>query len=241
MGHYGRMIDPRVGVCAAGESTLQGALHSGLDHRWISHGGWAGNPEGSPHPFLFGAVTVEREVSPECLADVVGPICDSFAQLKARSLKGRTPESGPPWMFREPDPLSDRRVSPDVVIRRVREDTEVSEWERIVFVANGSEPTTTGELHPAGSQNYPGLTLFLAEGDGELLGAGLGLEGPDSVTVSAVAVLPHHRGQGIGTALTAAALRLATQKPATLSTSELGRGAYQRLGFHEVGRATHWG
>lgn len=178
MGHYGRMIDPRVGVCAAGESTLQGAVHSGLDHRWISHGGWAGNPEGSPHPFLFGAVTVEREVSPECLVDVVGPICDSFAQLKARSLKGRTPESGPPWMFREPDPLSDRRVSPDVVIRRVREDTEVSEWERIVFVANGSEPTTTGELHPAGSQNYPGLTLFLAECDGELLGAGWGSRAP---------------------------------------------------------------
>lgn len=143
-------------------------------------------------------------------------------------------------MFREPRLVPDPCTPSGVVIRQVRENTEVLAWERVVFLANGSGPAAAGELHPAGSQRYPGLALFLAEADGQLIGAGLGLEGPASVTISAIAVLPSHRGRGIGTELTAAALRLAPHKPATLSTSELGRSAYHRLGFREVGRATHW-
>lgn len=144
-------------------------------------------------------------------------------------------------MFRGPGPVSNLCTAASaVIIRQVCEDAEVLAWERVVFLANGSEPAIPGELHPAGSQRYPGLTLFLAEADGQLVGAGLGLEGPGSVTVSAMAVLPSHRRCGIGTELTAAALRLAPNKPATLSTSKLGRSAYYRLGFREVGVATHW-
>lgn len=43
------------------------------------------------------------------------------------------------------------------------------------------------------------------------------------MTISAVAVLPSHRRSGIGTALTAAVIALAPDKPATLSTSDSAR------------------
>lgn len=74
----------------------------------------------------------------------------------------------------------------------------------------------------------------------EPIGAALGLVTATSVVVSAVAVLPAARGQGLGTALTQHAMRLAPDLPATLSSSQLGYEVYRRLGFVEVGRPVHW-
>lgn len=227
-------------MCAEGESRLQAALHAGLGRRWVVGDkiGWA--PAGAAHPLLFGAVTLDRDPPIEELLGVAGTICDSHAELTSRALPGRTGQPAPPWMFRKAGPLSRPLPADGVRIRRVTADAEVTVWERIVFRANSVEPDLPGELHPPGSQRYPGLTLLLAEREGEPIGAALGLVSPSCVTVSAVAVLPASRRAGTGTALTTAVLGLAPDRPATLSTSRLGAGIYTRLGFVEVGSAVHW-
>jgi ribosomal protein S18 acetylase RimI-like enzyme len=58
-----------------------------------------------------------------------------------------------------------------------------------------------------------------------------------------VSTLPAARGQGIGSALTLAALndaRLLDYRVGVLQSSEMGYGVYQRLGFREYCRMDHW-
>lgn len=238
--HDGDVNDAAVRMCAEGESRLQAALHAGLGHSWLVRGmiGW--DPAGAPHPLLLGAVTLARNPPIDALLAASGTICDSYAELTPHAVPGRTAQPAPPWMLRRPAPLSHTPSIDEVHIRRVTADAEVIVWERVVFQANRAEPAMPGELHPPGSQRYPGLALLLAEREGEPVGAALGLVSSSCVTVSAVAVLPPSRRAGIGTALTAAVLALAPDKPATLSTSRLGAGIYRRLGFQEVGSALHW-
>ena len=232
--------DVAVRLCAEGESRLQAALHSGLGRRWVARPkmGWA--PAGAPHPLLFGAVTLDRNPPVDALLAVSGRICDSFAELAPQAVPGRTPQPAPPWMFRKAGPPRRVPAVEGVRILRITADAEVTRWERVVFRANGADPARPGELHPPGSQRYPGLALLLAEREGVPIGAALGLVSPSCVTVSAVAVLPASRRAGTGTALTAAVLALAPGKPATLSSSRLGAGLYRELGFQEVGSALHW-
>lgn len=180
------------------------------------------------------------KASPAPLADVAGIVCDSFAEFDAHDLPGRRSEAANPWMYRHPAAVSEPALPDGVRIRRVTSDADVARWERVVFEANGQEPDPPGELHPAGSQRQPGLSLLLAEHGRAPVGAAMGLVGEVSVVVSAVAVLPTMRGAGLGTALTLRALALAPGLPATLTASELSYRIYGRLGFVEVGRPAHW-
>ncbi|WP_425606986.1 GNAT family N-acetyltransferase [Ornithinimicrobium faecis] len=143
-------------------------------------------------------------------------------------------------MHRAPAGLDDHPLPVGAAIRPVASDLDVAAWERVVFESNGGPPSRPGELHPAGSQRQPGLSLLLANVRGRPVGAALGLVTGSCVVVSAVAVLPAFRGTGLGTALTQRVLALAPGLPATLSSSEIGYGVYRRLAFVEVGRPIHW-
>lgn len=234
------MSDDRAQLCVRGENHLQSVLHRGLGGQWRvgDHYAWA--PAGAPHQFLLGALTLTSKVSPASLADVGGIVCDSFAEFDAKDMTGRRGEAANPWMYRHPATLSESALPGEVRIRRATSDADVARWEQVVFEANGQEPDPPGELHPAGSQRQPGLSLLLAEQVGAPVGAAMGLVGELSVVVSAVAVLPPMRGAGLGTALTQRVLALAPDLPATLTASELSYGIYGRLGFVEVGRPVHW-
>ena len=119
-------------------------------------------------------------------------------------------------------------------------DADVAWFEYVAFLsADGELPARSGELHPPGSQRQPGMTLLVAEIDGEGVGTALSVATGRVNNIGAVAVMPAHRGRGIAAALTEAAIAVADSVPATLSATPAGRGVYQRLGFTEVGRPVH--
>ncbi len=200
--------------------------------------GWT--PEGVPHRFLLGAVTLNMTASAGALAEVQGTVCDSFATFDENDMPSRRRAESNPWMHRAPGAVDDHTLPVGFTIRSVTSDSDTIAWERVVFEANGGPPSRPGELHPAGSQRQPGLSLLLAELNGRPAGGALGLVTRSCLVVSAVAVLPAVRGAGLGTALLQRVLALASELPATLSSSDIGQGVYGRLGFVEVGRPVHW-
>lgn len=64
--------------------------------------------------------------------------------------------------------------------------------------------------------------------------------GEREVGVYMVATLPEVRGQGFGSAITAAALAIAPQLPAVLQASDFGQPVYERLGFQAVSEYGLW-
>ncbi len=234
------MPDVRALQCAEGESALQRVLHRGLGRAWADDGDYGWSPQGAPHRFLLGAVTLTHEAPRRALSEVQGTVCDSFRDFDAYDMPGRRGDESNPWMHRAPAALNAQPLPVGVAIRPVTADSHVAAWERVVFESNGGPPSRPGELHPAGSQRQPGLSLLLADFRGRSVGAALGLVTGSCVVVSAVAVLPEFRGAGLGIALTQRVLALAPGLPATLSSSEIGHGVYRRLGFVDVGRPIHW-
>lgn len=60
------------------------------------------------------------------------------------------------------------------------------------------------------------------------------------VGIYMVATLPEVRGQGYGSAITAAAIASAPHLPAVLQASDFGRPVYQKLGFETVSEYALW-
>ena len=228
-------------LCAHGEHELQAALHEHLGSAWGVDGGFASVDQSAPHPILFGGVTLEPEASGTQLADVGGPVCDSFAVFTPEDMPGREADTSEMWMVRDAGlPAVEMPELDGVQIREAASMPEVERWEAVSLIANGAERGETGALHPAASLGDPRLRFLQAEADGEVVGTALGMVGTETLTVSTVRVMPEARGRGIGRALTAAVLQLSSSLPATLSAMEMGRGIYQRLGFQDVGRPAHW-
>ena len=225
-------------LCAAGEAAWQACAYAGLGAAWYADAEMAWGPV-TPHRFLLAAVTlVPRPTLPAELRTLApGVIRDSWAALGPRDLPGWSPEPDDPWMIRPPGPITVPPV-PDVTIEPT---DDALRFEEAAFLnAGGAPPRRAGELHPAGSHTYPGLTLFLAQREGRPIGTALAFQHANGVVVSAVAVLADERGNGIGAALTAAAVRRAPHLPATLTASALGNNLYERLGFRRLARPRHW-
>ena len=228
------MTDP-IALCAHGEAAWHAVAYASLGAGWADDGRLARATGAVPHRFLLGAVTL----SPDALVpeDVPGIVCDSWARLR---LPGRVAEPSGYWMIREAGRAVEVPAVPGLTIRRMVTDADVAWFEYVAFLsADGQLPARSGELHPAGSQHLPGLTLLVAEIDGEGVGTALSVATSRVNNVGAVAVMPAQRERGIGAALTEAAIAAADAVPATLSATAAGRGVYRRLGFTEVGRPLH--
>lgn len=224
-----------VALCAHGEASWHALAYRSLGAAWGETAGVARSFGPVPHPLLFGAVTLRLDA--EVAADVPGIVCDSYARL---TLPGREAEAAGHWMIREPSGRPSAWAVPGLQIRPVANDDDVAWFEYLAFLAAGDElPGRSGELHPSGSQRLPGLTLLIAEIDGEGVGTALSVVTSRVNNVGAVAVMPARRGRGIGSALTKAAIAVAPELPATLAATPSGRGVYRRLGFTEVGRPLH--
>ena len=224
-----------IGLCAQGEAAWHAFAYRSLGSDWTDDGSLARATRGVPHPFLLGAVTLVPEATvPD---DVPGVVCDSYARLQ---LPGRKAEPTGFWMIRhdgvQPEPVQ----VPGLTIRAAETDADVAWFEYLAFLAaDGRLPERSGELHPAGSQRLPGLTLLVAELDGQGVGTSLSVATDRVNNIGAVTVMPSHRGRGVGAALTEAAIVAAPGLPATLSATPEGRRVYRRLGFTEVGRPLH--
>lgn len=228
------MSDP-VALCAHGEAAWHSVAFAALGARWSDDGTLARADGPVPHRFLLGAVTLTPEA--QVPDDLSGIVCDSFALL---TLPGREAEPSGHWMIREAGAAPRPPLVPGLSIRRMLTDDDVAWFEYVAFLsADGTLPSHSGELHPAGSQHQSGLTLLVAELDGEGVGTALSVATARVNNIGAVAVMPAQRGRGIGAALTEAAIAVAPSLPATLSATPSGRGVYARLGFTEVGRPLH--
>ena len=228
------MTDP-IALCTAGEAAWHAVAYQSLGARWVNDGRLARALRSVPHRFLLGAVTLVREATvPD---DVPGIVCDSWGVLR---LPGREAEPTGHWMIRAAERSAGLERVPGLVIRRVVSDEDVAWFEYLAFLAaDGELPTSSGELHPPGSQQLAGLTLLVAEIDGEGVGTALSVATDRVNNIGAVTVMPAQRGRGIASALTEAAVAVAPGLPATLSATSAGRGVYRRLGFAELGRPLH--
>lgn len=224
-----------IALCAHGEAAWHAVAYAALGAEWVDDDALARGFDDVPHPFLLGAVTLTPDtVVPD---DVPGVVCDSFARLR---LPGRRAEPTGFWMIRDAGQTVRSPAVPGLVIRRVETDDDVGWFENLAFLAaDGRPPGRPGELHPPGSQHLPGLTLLVAEIDGEGVGTALLVATGRANNIGAVAVMPAHRGRGVAGALTEAAIAVAPEVPAVLSATPAGHGVYLRLGFTEVGRPLH--
>lgn len=227
-------------LCARGEHELQAALYANLGARWATEGAVAQAVGPVPHRFLFGAVTLEPGADPCQLSDVEGDICDSFAEFRADQLPGWVSGPADRWMLRRPGPPPASALPAGVGIRAAATGADVDRWEAASFLANDDVRTTPGELHPTRSFADTRQRCLLAEHDGSVIGTALGVIAEDTLTISAVTVVPEWRGRGIGGELTRSVLQLAPVLTATLSASDLGHGVYRRLGFVDAGRPMRW-
>lgn len=228
------MTDP-VGLCAHGEAAWHALAYAALGGRWREDSRLARGFGAVPHPFLLGAVTLAGDA--EVDAGVPGVVCDSYARLR---LPGYQAEPTGWWMIRDAGYRAAPPAVPGLTIRPAETDDDVGWFENLAFLAAGDRlPERPGELHPPGSQRLPGLTLLIAELDGEGVGTALSVVTPRVNNVGAVAVMPAHRGRGIAALLTEAAAAVAPGVPTTLCASPPGRGVYRRLGFRQLGRPVH--
>ncbi len=225
-----------IAVCAAGEAVWQQCAYAGLGGAWRVDPGLAWSTW-VHHRFLLAGVTLTaRPALPAGLVQQQpGIVCDSWAALEPVDLPGWAAKPADPWMIREPAPCTLEGPA-DVTIAPTR---DALLFEATAFRANGVS-AVPGELHPAGSEGFPGLTLFLAWRSGIPIGTALSVRHSVGVVVSAVSVVPEERRLGVGRALTAAAVLVAPGLPATLAASDLGQSAYRQLGFVELHRPVHW-
>lgn len=138
-------------------------------------------------------------------------------------------------------------VPPSLEIRRVRTQTDLDHYARL-SAANWSPPDrnlidyfqlTGGEfLRPDAAE-----WLYLGLIDGQPVATADLTVGGGVVGLYNISTVPAFRGQGIGSAMTAAPLleaRAAGHGTAILQAAPDGVRIYQRLGFEEFGRITEW-
>lgn len=170
--------------------------------------------------------------------DVPGVVCDSFARLR---LPGREAEPTGHWMIRDGGERGATTPVPGLTIHRVVSDADIAWFEQLIFLAaDGRPPSRPGEMHPPGSQSFPGASWLYAELDGVGVGTAASIATSRVNSIGAVAVLPAFRGRGIASALTEAAIarapgvpRPASRRPRPDAASAPG------CGFTEVGRPLH--
>lgn len=142
--------------------------------------------------------------------------------------------------------LREAPLPPDIVISpvAVRQSSEGSSLEEAVrlSVLYGEDPSASSrdlEIEAQLLRRLTGIRFFAAlEADGRCVATGGSRVVDGGALVAGVATLPSHRRRGIGTAITAVALRAAAEagaREAFLDSSPEGVGIYRRLGFAEIG------
>ncbi|MEU5155777.1 GNAT family N-acetyltransferase [Glycomyces sp. NPDC021274] len=144
-----------------------------------------------------------------------------------------------PIMLRPPGAVE----APAVAVQQVRDDAALQGAEGAVIESFGLdrfEPYRPGEMFPLALLDEPGVAIFVARVDGEVLGA--------CVTVAANGFGSHYwvgtteaaRSRGIGRAVMLGSLAPLAQIPVTLTASKLGVPLYEKLGFASAAMSTWW-
>jgi GNAT superfamily N-acetyltransferase len=153
---------------------------------------------------------------------------------------GFLPVGHPPLMFRPPGATPPRPPALDIV--QVHDTETLADFERTLI-----EAYPVAEMQPVVPQSFlhPDVLatdwrLFVGYLDGRPVATAGAFVTPAMTMVELVSARPETRRSGIGTALTAAATTTEPDRPALLIASDLGRGAYERLGYLPLLRYTLW-
>lgn len=125
-----------------------------------------------------------------------------------------------------------------ITVERVRDDEGAREWRAALYAGHGEPPPSPAPLEtfaPASYGEDEPLRCYLARReDGTPVATAQLLLAEGVAGIYCVSTVPEERGQGIGTAITHAALREARALGyaiGVLGATALGEGVYRRLGF----------
>ncbi|MFD4910709.1 GNAT family N-acetyltransferase [Kitasatospora purpeofusca] len=168
-----------------------------------------------------------------------GPVTieDPFSSTDLGHLGMRTWQM--PIMLRLPGPVA----APALDVTRVRLAEDLRAAEQVViegFGLDSFEPYRPGELFPTALVEHPGVDVFLASIDGTVAGAGVSVLADGVASHYWIATSSAFRSRGVGRAVMLAALADATDLPATLTASKLGRPLYESLGYEVAAPSTWW-
>jgi len=169
-------------------------------------------------------------------------VCESFDRFELED-EGLHLRSRGRWFTRPPGPLPADATAPDELeIVRVTTEDDLHDYERATCAAfRAPPPVAPFEIHARGILADPRMHVLLGRVDGEIAGGAMAYVTDDLLGIYGVGVVPEHRGRGHATAFTTAALALAPDRTAVLQPSAEAERLYQRIGFAEFGRFTHWG
>jgi GNAT superfamily N-acetyltransferase len=197
-------------------------------------------------PYFMSAGTLSPRISSLQVLDAVGDLAavtqvrDCWGALDL-SAGGFEPRLDDPWMVRPPWPVPEQVFDvPGLEIRRARTPGDVLVFERTAVPDPPPPDHHDGDIHPADTPTDGDLHFFTGFLDGRPVATALAAVHPQVVMVGAVRTRPQARGRGIGTALSAAAVAVAPDRPAALGARPLGVGLYRRLGFTACGHAWLW-
>jgi predicted GNAT family acetyltransferase len=156
-------------------------------------------------------------------------------------------EYGPTVIMTEPA-MAIRRadVAPALVPAEVeiRPVTDAELLGRLVDVevsSFGSEPSVAKRLLGPGQLELPAVRFYAALLDGRPIAQAYTHTVNGACSVWGVATIPEERGRGVGTAITAFAIRDAPNADlAWLMATSDGRSMYERMGFHHVSDWDVW-
>lgn len=157
------------------------------------------------------------------------------AAVMVRQAAGAGAESEP----RTPVPTG------EVQVHEAGAEPQLADVERVVvqgFPLPSRLPWRRGAQFPpeAMARCGPALRQWLALRHGTPAGACLSWDDGAAVGLYYVAVLPEHRGRGVGRTLVRAVLDAHPGRAAVLTATLLGEPLYRRLGFREVGTSVWW-
>jgi GNAT superfamily N-acetyltransferase len=197
-------------------------------------------------PYFMSAGTLSPRIGSEEVLDLVAGVgavtqvrdCWGALDLSADGFEARLDD---PWMVRPPWPVPEQLFDvPGLEIRRAVTPDDVLQFERTAVPDPPPPDHHDGDIHPADTPTDGDLHLFTGFLDGHPVATALAAVHPEVVMVGAVRTRSQARGRGIATALCAAAVAVAPDRPAALGARPLGVGIYRRLGFTTVGHAWLW-
>jgi GNAT superfamily N-acetyltransferase len=199
------------------------------------------------------AETVSSEVASRLKARGVPGVWHLGPSMKPANLREILHRGG--WKYAGAEPgmavelraLGRTEVPDGITIREVTSDGDMEIWSSTLAQGFGDGPMEAawagevfGRISLAGQS---GWRHYLAFKDGRSAATASVLTSCGVAGLYFVMTVPEHRGSGIGSAITVAALRSAGArgyKVGVLQASEMGEGVYRRLGFREVCRFELW-
>jgi ribosomal protein S18 acetylase RimI-like enzyme len=155
--------------------------------------------------------------------------------------RGLTTPGDDPGMAADLHVMHEDIVTPaGLIIERVADDATLREWMLTLRATDGLPPPTREPdltlQRPASYAKDDDYRLYMARLNGAPVGTAAAQIGAGVVGLYCVGVVPAARRQGIGAAVTLAALREAREQGyrfGVLGASGMGEGVYQRLGFEQ--------